>query len=112
MKKVILIVEENDSKDFVENYMKKECENQGVSYDVVCDKNNALVDKDNIILSFNFDTIKKTANAIICDTSEKNEELTEFLQEANEEVLEATKKELAKYYVAAISNYFNKSTKK
>lgn len=150
------------NKDFVENYVKKECENQGVPYVIVYqnyysklpDKINNLANKGDITLSFHLNAADKTATGVemlYWHNSKKSRELAENMQRANVEathlkdrkilprvrgdrgwtllyktvtpclivesgfitnkndmeVLEATKKELAKYYVEAVKNYWN-----
>ena len=149
------------NKDFVENYVKKECENQGAPYVIVYqdyysklpDKINNLANKGDVTLSFHLNAAEKTANGVemlFWHTSKKSKELAEYMQEANLEathlkdrkilprnyedrgatllrktstpcvivesgfitnsedmkVLEETKKELAKYYVEAVKNYW------
>ena len=149
------------NKDFVENYVKKECENQGVEYVVVYQeyyftlpqKINGLANKGDVTLSFHLnaaDKIASGAEMLYWHNSKKSKELAEYMQEANIEathlkdrkilprdyadrgatllrktstpcvivesgfitnsedmkVLEETKKELAKYYVEAVKNYW------
>ena len=151
------------NKDFVENYVKKECEAQEVPYVIIYqdyysklpDKINNLANKGDVTLSFHLNAADETAHGaemLYWHSSKKSKELAEFLQEANIEatnlkdrkilprdyadrgatllrktstpcvivesgfitnsedmkVLEATKKELAKYYVAAVKNYFER----
>lgn len=149
------------NKDFVNNYIVPECEQQGLNYSIVNQeyyselpyKINKNAEKGDITLSFHLNAADETAHGsemLYWHTSKKSKELAEFMQEANVEathlrnrgikprvkgdrgwtllyktttpciiiesgfitnkndmeVLEATKKELAKYYVAAVKNYF------
>lgn len=149
------------NKDFVENYVKKECEAQEVPYAIIyqdyystlAKKINSIANQGDVTLSFHLNAAGENATGaemLYWHSSKKSKELAEYLQEANLEathlrdrgikardyddrgasllrktitpcvivesgfitnkndieVLEATKKELAKYYVAAVKNYW------
>lgn len=151
------------NKDFVNNYIVPECEQQGLNYSIVNQeyyselpyKINKNAEKGDITLSFHLNAADETAHGsemLYWHNSKKSKELAEFMQEANAEVthlrnrgikprvkgdrgwtllyktttpciiiesgfitnkndmevLEETKKELAKYYVAAVKNYFER----
>ena len=117
------------NKDFVENYVKKECEAQEVPYVIIYqdyysklpDKINNLANKGDITLSFHLNeaTHLKDRKILPRDYADRGATLLRktstpcvivesgFITNSEDmKVLEATKKELAKYYVAAVKNYW------
>ena len=84
------------NKDFVNNYIVPECEQQGLNYSIVNQeyyselpyKINKNAEKGDITLSFHLNAADETAHGsemLYWHNSKKSKELAEFMQEANAE---------------------------